>query len=73
MRLLFEIKWIASLAYYRPIPAVLSIFGKTFEKAMFKRLYGYLEYYNIIFPLQFGYVSKITVLTVNRNILITQT
>ena len=40
---------------------------------MFKRLYGYLEYCNIIFPLQFGYVSKITVLTVKKNILITQT
>ena len=42
---------------YRPI-SVLSIFSKIFEKAMFKRLYGYLEYYNILYPLQFGFRQK---------------
>ena len=39
---------------YRPIP-VVSIFSKVFENAMFKRLYGYLESCNILFPLQFGF------------------
>ena len=39
---------------YRPI-AVLSIFSKMFEKAMFKCLYGCLESCNILYPLQFGF------------------
>ena len=42
---------------YRPI-SVLSILSKIFEKAMFKRLYSYLEYHNIIYPLQFGFRQK---------------
>ena len=42
---------------YRPI-SVLSIFSKIFEKAMFKRLYGYLESCNILYPLQFGSRQK---------------
>ena len=42
---------------YRPI-SVLSIFSKIFEKAMFKRLYGYLESRNILYPLQFGFRQK---------------
>ena len=42
---------------YRPI-AVVSICSKIFEKAMFKRLYGYLESCNILFPLQFGFRPK---------------
>ena len=42
---------------YRPIP-VVSIFSKIFEKAMFKRLYGYLESCNILFPLQFAFRQK---------------
>ena len=42
---------------YRPI-SVLSIFSKIFEKAMFKRLYGYLESHNIFYPLQFGFRQK---------------
>ena len=42
---------------YRPI-SVLSIFSKIFEKAMFKRLYGYLESCNILYPLQFGFRQK---------------
>ena len=44
-------------ANYRPI-SVLSIFSKIFEKAMFKRLYGYLESRNILYPLQFGSRQK---------------
>ena len=44
-------------ANYRPI-SVLPIFRKIFEKAMFKRLYGYLEYYSILYPLQFGFRQK---------------
>ena len=42
---------------YRPI-SVLSIFSKIFEKAMFKRLYGYLESCNILYSLQFGFRQK---------------
>ena len=42
---------------YRPI-SVLSIFSKMFEKAMFKHLYGYLEYHNILYPLKFGFRQK---------------
>ena len=41
----------------RPI-SVLSIFSKIFEKAMFKRLYGYLESGNILNSLQFGFRQK---------------
>ena len=39
---------------YRPI-SVLLIFSRIFEKAMFKRLYGILEYHNILYPLRFGF------------------
>ena len=39
---------------YRPI-SVLSIFSKDFEKAMYKRLYGYLECHEILYSLQFGF------------------
>ena len=42
---------------YRPI-SVLSIFSKIFEKATFKRLYGYLESRNILYPFQFGSRQK---------------
>ena len=42
---------------YRPIP-VVSIFSKIFENAMFKRLCGYLESCNTLFPLQFGFRQK---------------
>ena len=42
---------------YRPT-SVLSIFSKIFEKAKFKRLYGYLESCNILYPLQFGLRQK---------------
>ena len=41
----------------RPI-SVLSIFSTIFEKAMFKRLYGYLVSRNILYPLQFGCRQK---------------
>jgi len=42
---------------YRPI-SVLSIFSKIFEKAMYKRLYTYLECHNILYPLEFGFRRK---------------
>ena len=42
---------------YRLI-SVLSTFSKIFEKAVFKRLYGYLESRNILYPLQFGFRQK---------------
>ena len=42
---------------YRLI-SVLSTFSKIFEKAVFKRLYGYLESRNILYPLQFGFRLK---------------
>ena len=42
---------------YRLI-SVLSTFSKIFEKAVFKRLYGYLESRNILYPLQFGFRGK---------------
>ena len=42
---------------YRPI-SVLSIFSKIFEKAMYKRLYSYLECHSILYPLQFGFRRK---------------
>ena len=41
---------------YRPISVLF--FVKFFEKAMFKRLYGYLESRNILYPLQFGFRGK---------------
>ena len=42
---------------YRPI-AVLSSFSKVFEKAMYHRLYNYLEESRILYPLQFGFREK---------------
>ena len=51
---------------YRPI-SVLSIFSKIFEKAMFKRLYGYLESCNILYPLQFGFRQKCSTNHANTN------
>ena len=39
---------------YRPI-SVLSNFSKVFEKAMYHRLYGYLEELKILYPIQFGF------------------
>ena len=39
---------------YRPI-SLLSVFGKLFEKLMFKRLYEYLDNLNTFYPLQFGF------------------
>ena len=39
---------------YRPI-SLLSVFGKLFEKLMFKRLYEYLGNLNTFYPLQFGF------------------
>ena len=38
--------------------SVLSILSKIFEKAMFKRVYGYLESHNNFYPLQFGFRQK---------------
>ena len=45
---------------YRPI-SVLSIFSKIFEKAMYKRLYSYLECHSILYPLQFGFWRKYSI------------
>ena len=42
---------------YRPI-SLLSVFGKLFEKLMFKRLYEYLHNLNTFYPLQFGFREK---------------
>ena len=42
---------------YRPI-SVLSNFSKLFEKAMYHRLYSYLEVQKILYPLQFGFREK---------------
>ena len=42
---------------YRPI-SVLSNFSKLFEKAMYHRLYSYLEELKILYPLQFGFREK---------------
>ena len=42
---------------YRPI-SVLSNFSKLFEKAMYHRLYSYLEELNILYPIQFGFREK---------------
>ena len=39
---------------YRPI-SLLSIFDKIIEKLMYKRLYNFLEYHNILFENQFGF------------------
>ena len=39
---------------YRPI-SVLPIFSKIVGKSMFKRLCGFLEYHNILYPLRFGF------------------
>ena len=42
---------------YRPI-SVPSFFSKIYEKAMYKRLYGYLECHNILYSLEFGFRQK---------------
>ena len=42
---------------YRPI-SLLSVFGKLFEKLMFKRLHEYLDNLNTFYPLQFGFIEK---------------
>ena len=42
---------------YRPI-SLLSVFGKLFEKLMFKRLYEYLDNLNTFYPVQFGFREK---------------
>ena len=42
---------------YRPI-SLLSVFGKLFEKLMFKRLYEYLDSLNTFYPLQFGFRER---------------
>ena len=39
---------------YRPI-SLLSIFSKTFEKPMYRRLYKFLEIHNILYSQQFGF------------------
>ena len=42
---------------YRPI-SLLSLFGKLFEKLMFKRLYEYLDSLSTFHPLQFGFRKR---------------
>ena len=42
---------------YRPI-SVLSNFSKLLERAMYHRLYSYLEELKILYPLQFGFREK---------------
>ena len=42
---------------YRPI-SLLSLFGKIIEKLMHTRLYTFLEKYDILHSLQFGFRSK---------------
>ena len=42
---------------YRPI-SILSVFSKIFEKLMHKRLYNFLDAYEILYPLQFGFREK---------------
>ena len=42
---------------YRPI-SLLSVFGKRFEKLMFKILYEYLDRLNTFYPLQFGFRER---------------
>ena len=42
---------------YRSI-SVPSNFSKLFEKAMYHRLYSYLEGLNVLYPLQFGFREK---------------
>ena len=42
---------------YRPI-SILSVFSKTFEKLMHKRLCKFLDAYEILYPLQYGFREK---------------
>ena len=42
---------------YRPI-SILSVFSKIFEKLMHQRLYKFLEAFEILYPLQFGFREK---------------
>ena len=42
---------------YRPI-SILSVFSKIFEKLMYKRLYQFLDSFEILYPLQFGFREK---------------
>ena len=46
-----------TISNYRPI-SLLSNINKIFEKIMFKRLYSFLELYNCIYELQFGFREK---------------
>ena len=42
---------------YRPI-SILPLFSKLFERAMYDRLYAYLEHHNILSTCQYGFRSK---------------
>ena len=45
------------ISNYRPI-SLLSNLNKIFEKLMYKRIYAFLEKYNILYDLQFGFRAK---------------
>ena len=42
---------------YRPI-SILSVFSKIIEKLMHKRLYNFLDTFELLYPLQFGFREK---------------
>ena len=45
------------ISNYRPI-SLLSNLNKIFEKLMYKSIYAFLEKYNILYDLQFGFRAK---------------
>ena len=42
---------------YRPI-ALLIVWSKIIERALFIRIYAYMEYHNLLFNKQFGFRAK---------------
>ena len=42
---------------YRPT-SILSVFSKIIEKLMYDRLYGFLDKFELLYPLQFGFREK---------------
>ena len=45
---------------YRPI-SILSVFSKIFEKLMYSRLYKFLDDFEILYPLQFGFCENCSI------------